>query len=860
MSRTKLQAWLVNLPGFRTRLLTLTKTSVAEQFELMSDSSDVLSDSDIRYLLLCASLLSTSAVERELDAALRIAQYCLTTATDESRQAIAAFILDQLANEPAIALGVRRGKVPSDFLERLDGILLYEHWQRRLELTVETLVGKQLFLNRFQKSVWDEALDAGWLSISAPTSAGKSFVIKKFIENEAIRLKKGIAIYLVPTRALIQEVENDFIHYFKAHNDHSTSVSSMPLTGAIDLDRFNILVLTQERYHLLLISKPDLVVTLLVVDEAHKIGDRQRGVLLQQVVDCTVQINPNVKVLFASPHTENPGVVLGAAPGNVKKRELRVEQVTVNQNLLWATQQPRRPQDWCLSLLMDNKEHHLGSFRLPDRPQPESKRLPFVALALGKGGGNLIYVNSQAIAEKTAIQIYEMLPTDSLTATQLNEVAPLIELSRSTVHRSYALAKVLSRGVAFHYGNMPYLMRCEIERLFREGFISYLVCTSTLLEGVNLPCTNIFVRGPRTGRGMPMSPSDFWNLAGRAGRWGAEFQGNIICVDVQRLDLWPNPPKTKAQTHISPATASIAGNIDNFIAWVCGRDPLNVEVPTEFPQILNYLVSEFHEKGSISGLYWLSDIEFQKLDELQTAIIGVYHPLNIPAELVRRNPGLDPRLMDRLLQLFEEFENDGCDNDLLPPDPASDDAVDGFTRVFGIIDRVFGSVFGETDLREWQLALLVTHWLKGHSLAQLIAGRIRALQRRGRQVQVPKEIRQVMSDVENYARFTVPKYLACYVDILKHHLAVKNKVDLLEEVGDFGLMLEFGVSERTQLTLISLGLSRTTVVALFELIPASDWNYDQCVNWLKAQDIDSLDLPVLVRREILDKIPELKKE
>jgi replicative superfamily II helicase len=102
-------------------------------------------------------------------------------------------------------------------------------------------------------------------------------------------------------------------------------------------------------------------------------------------------------------------------------------------------------------------------------------------------------------------------------------------------------------GVAFHFGNMPSLMRQEIERLFRIGKLRFLVCTSTLVEGVNLSCRTIVVRGPRKGMGNPMEPHDFWNLAGRAGRWGDEFQGNIVCLDPDDRRAWPGgvPSRTR---------------------------------------------------------------------------------------------------------------------------------------------------------------------------------------------------------------------------------------------------------------------------------------------------------------------------
>ena len=43
----------------------------------------------------------------------------------------------------------------------------------------------------------------------------------------------------------------------------------------------------------------------------------------------------------------------------------------------------------------------------------------------------------------------------------------------------------------------------------------YLVCTSTLLEGVNLPAKSIIIRKPTRGQGNPLNQNDFWNLAGR---------------------------------------------------------------------------------------------------------------------------------------------------------------------------------------------------------------------------------------------------------------------------------------------------------------------------------------------------------
>ena len=158
--------------------------------------------------------------------------------------------------------------------------------------------------------------------------------------------------------------------------------------------------------------------------------------------------------------------------------------------------------------------------------QPKKIALITTAIA-GNNSGNLIYSNGAAESEKFAKILTQLVPPASNSV----KVKELIKLVKTTIHRDYILGKVLENKIAFHYGNMPLLVRQEIEQLFKDNEIKYLVCTSTLLEGVNLPATAVFIRKPTRGKGKPLNENDFWNLAGRAGRWGKEFSGNIICIE-----------------------------------------------------------------------------------------------------------------------------------------------------------------------------------------------------------------------------------------------------------------------------------------------------------------------------------------
>ena len=79
--------------------------------------------------------------------------------------------------------------------------------------------------------------------------------------------------------------------------------------------------------------------------------------------------------------------------------------------------------------------------------------------------------------------------------------------------------------------NMPTQLRRAVEEAVTKGHVDYLVCTSTLLQGVNTSGTQ-HLHVPTGAR--KVSPAglrrDFWNLSGRAGRLRREFQGNIFLI------------------------------------------------------------------------------------------------------------------------------------------------------------------------------------------------------------------------------------------------------------------------------------------------------------------------------------------
>jgi hypothetical protein len=150
------------------------------------------------------------------------------------------------------------------------------------------------------------------------------------------------------------------------------------------------------------------------------------------------------------------------------------------------------------------------------------------------------------------------------------------------------------------------------------------------------------------------------------------------------------------------------------------------------------------------------------------------------------------------------------------------------------------------------LALLVTRWMQGYPLARLIADRIKYLTDKNKHPDDAIQIRSVMNDVEQVARFEAPRGLGCYCDVLRQHLTEVGRDDLLEQLPQFNLFLELGVSQQTQISLIGVGLSRTSTIAVSELITADSLTEPQVLRWLadNAELWGHSSLPALVKREI----------
>ena len=859
MKLDSLQDWIVSEEGLGHAISEMRTWSALRAFHgvaVRERSLEAERDPEWARLLLAASVLAHSDSAAHQETALMLAQAAVAFGQDRIVQDSGALVLTQLSNIRSVDLAKERELIVPELEKHLGATQRLLATRRILEASIALSPRKTITANEFQKELWRSLQEARWTSATAPTATGKTFLALNWLLGEVEAGALNLGVFLAPTRALVAEIEKELHTLQRDFKIQELRISSLPMIGMGDGSAPTLLVFTQERLHLFLNAfkrPPPIEVT--IVDEAQKLSDGVRGVILQDAIERVLRTNETGRFVFLSPHSENPELLIEDAPLKAQYAVIPGGTPTVTQHLIMAHQRRSKPREWILSLVEGDEEREFGEFRLKNGPSTELKRIALVALELGRNNqGTLIYANRPANTEKIAHIIYDGLSDTVADEDALDEdLQDLSEFCRHSIHPKFLLVDLAKRGVAFHYGNMPTILRIEIERLFRSGKIRFLVCTSTLVEGVNLACRTIVVRGPKKGNSNPMSAPDFWNLAGRAGRWGADFHGNIVCVDPKKESVWPHGVPRRAAYYIERQTDTVLSDVEALADYIRSRPERAPDsLDKTMDPVASYIMAHYLRSGSVAGSPSVRRMDPDATIELDDATKEALTGVEVPEAIASAHPSISAVAMQALLNDFRAHQGDP--EELLPVPPESDDAVSVLTGVFSRINRTLDDAFGSPKF-QLACAIITVDWMRGKRIREIISNMIHV--RRKQQPGVNEAdfnyaatIRETFLRIEEIARFKAPKFLSAYVDVLRFHFEQIGRADNFPKELKIELFLEFGVGTTTMLSLISIGLSRSSAIELSEFLERSELSEEEVLRELRTGHWEKLDLPSMVRREI----------
>lgn len=420
---------------------------------------------------------------------------------------------------------------------------------------------------------------------------------------------------------------------------------------------------------------------------------------------------------------------------------------------------------------------------------------------------------------------------------------------------------------------MPQEVRERVEQAFadQDSPIQFVVCTSTLLEGVNLPAKNIFVLSDKHGN-RSFTKINFENLAGRAGRLTYDFSGNVICVR-EEASRWP------ATTRALIARAEPA-RAESFLV-----NPANNR-KKEYTDIARILRGEdlpgkpsADQQRSVEQ--YASILTLHQLDNQQTPLRSYFldkvkdgrdllrkaaASVAVPSDVLRRSPNILPEYQDRV---WHELSSETAEP--LVDEHADLEEVGTFLNVLRRLSDLYGwrktEVSGQDplmpkdvdadtwDRRLYYWALLMRSWVRGDPVSRVISSSIAYYTQRGwikyrdysREESLveerfdrnsPKHINLIIEwtlrDIEGGLRFRIISYLQNFFDVSMAALGP-------EASGvNVATLVEYGTTDRRAIQLQEVGFGRDIATELIE-------RHSEALKFSEFDELEGFDHELILR-------------
>lgn len=366
-----------------------------------------------------------------------------------------------------------------------------------------------------------------YVSISAPTSSGKSYSIREFIAQD-----QHDAVVIVPSRALIAE----YIEAFKKHFHSNKNVMVCSFVDQVFTARLprRIFVLTPERTKdLFRLSDALLSMGTFFLDEAQISEDDERGLVFDVAVRRIIKHFPQAKLIFAHPFVNNP-------EAQFKKHTIDTTQGYAHSYSHGSVGRVcvfrhSNGKDYCFS-------PHLANGHLLEHCIPFGRDFP--TFCLSAQHSTLVYVSKTSIYNGSYLDGFEgyieaLCSIEEPGALQIiDRISDIIGANESE-HRSDLIA-LMHKGVVIHHGSVPLEVRFLIEDFIRDGHAVLCFATNTLAQGVNMPFDVVWLKNSRMQGSEKERALAFKNLIGRAGRLSSECKFDSGYVYTTNAKLFIN--------------------------------------------------------------------------------------------------------------------------------------------------------------------------------------------------------------------------------------------------------------------------------------------------------------------------------
>jgi len=336
-------------------------------------------------------------------------------------------------------------------------------------------------------------LDDSNLFLSAPTSFGKTYIALEFIARNKQLLEN--IIFVVPTISLMNELRKKCFNFFS--EEYILITSDAELEQYFDVPKKIMIVvperISSKKFKTYIDSNN---IDLLVYDEIYKLKYEKTS---RDTNNRIIKMNSIYKYLIKK---SRKILLLGPFIKSVDfdKSDIKIEKFITNLNLVY-----------------NNIEFE---------PNKATANFKF------SNDKKFVYFNSPS-------SIRSFLGKNDLTSNEDNYNkfdGDIIEWISENIHPKWYYSVYLKIGIGIHHGKTPLFLRKYIEHEYSkpDGCIHTILCTSTLMEGINTPTNKLIIYD------APRGSFELNNLIGRVGRLNPKDpqMGKIYIYDKKTLELY----------------------------------------------------------------------------------------------------------------------------------------------------------------------------------------------------------------------------------------------------------------------------------------------------------------------------------
>ena len=408
-------------------------------------------------------------------------------------------------------------------------------------VTTEFLLTFDFEFDPFQITACHAVEDGKGVLVAAPTGAGKT-VVGEFAAYFALQAGKK-CFYTTPIKALSNQKYSEFVAKF-GEDRVGLLTGDTSINGEAD-----ILVMTTEVLRNMLYAGSNTLTNLgcVVMDEVHYLADKFRGAVWEEVL---IHLMESVQVISLSATVSNAeefGEWLGEVRGDTEVIVSEIRPIPLFQHVLIGNR------------LMD-------LFEQPGKINPEILQREREAIrrsALGRNRRGRFTEPSDRMSRSDIIEklqrenllpaitfIFSRVGCDAAVkqclhaGLRLTSPEERVEIRQTALRYTQNIAEedlevlgfeewltALERGIAAHHAGLLPSFKGAVEDLFQRGLVKAVFATETLALGINMPARTVVLEKLIKYNGeahVPITPGEYTQLTGRAGRRGIDIEGNAV--------------------------------------------------------------------------------------------------------------------------------------------------------------------------------------------------------------------------------------------------------------------------------------------------------------------------------------------